>query len=146
MKIIVPACAAFILLGCTLTIPVAAQQNDNPEPAEQRPPSKGEQELAKLLEGYSAGEPVSCLRRTQRDRLRVINDTALVFRDRGTIYVNRTNAPQLIDDYDIPVFKPFGSNLCRLDQVEFISRYGNIGGPVLILDHFVPYTKSDADS
>ncbi|MDN3646636.1 hypothetical protein QWY75_10540 [Pontixanthobacter aestiaquae] len=107
---------------------------------------KGEEELAELLEGYEAAEPVNCLRHSQRHRLRLIDDTALVFRDRQTIYVNRTNAPRYIDDFDIPVFKPFGSNLCRSDQVTFTPRGGGIPGPTITMAEFIPYTKVDTES
>lgn len=108
---------------------------------------KGEAELAELLEGYTAGEPVDCLNRSQQDRLRVIDDTALVFRDRGTIYVNRTHAPRFLDDFDIPVFTKFTSQLCRSDKVEMIDRGGSgITGPVFRLTEFIPYTKVKSDS
>lgn len=107
---------------------------------------KGEAELTELLEGYTAGEPVKCLRSSQRDRLRVINDTAMVFRDGRTIYVNRTNSPRFLDEFDIPVFKLFSSSLCRLDQVEMVDRLGGISGPIVTLDHFVPYTKVETES
>ena len=107
---------------------------------------KGEAELAEILEGYVAGEPVNCLRRTQHDRLRVVDDTAFVFRDRGTIYVNRTNSPRYLNDFDIPVFKPFSGRLCRSDQVEMVDRLGGAGGPIVILKQFIPYTKVKSES
>ena len=107
---------------------------------------KGEAELAELLDGYTAGEPVKCLNGSQRDRLRVIDDTAFVFRDGRTIYVNRTNSPRFLNDFDIPVFKLFGSRLCRLDQVEMRSREGRFGGPIVTLADFVPYTKVKTES
>lgn len=108
---------------------------------------KGEAELAELLEGYAPGKPVNCLNRSQQDRLRVIDDTALVFRDRGTIYVNRTHAPRFLDDFDIPVFTKFTSQLCRSDTVEMIDRGGSgITGPIFRLTEFIPYTKVKSDS
>ncbi len=112
-------------------------------PVHAEAPSRGERELAELLDGYVAGEPVRCLNRNQRDRLRVINDTALVFRDRNTIYVNRTNAPRFLDNFDVPVFTVFTSRFCNLDRVDFISRAGGIRGPSVVLQDFVPYTKRD---
>ncbi len=102
---------------------------------------RGEKELADLIDGRVAGEPVRCLNRNERDRLTVITDTALVFRDGDTIYVNRTNAPRFIDEFDVPVFRIFTSSLCRSDQVEFVSRFGGIGGVVVVMDEFIPYTK-----
>ena len=146
MKILVPACAALLILGLGSTLPASARGEAGADKTGTSAPSKGEKELAELLEGYSPGEPVSCLHSSQRDRMQVINDTALVFRDRGTIYVNRTSNPRFIDEFDIPVFRLFGTSLCRLDQVEFQSRDGLIGGPVVSLEDFVPYTKSGAGS
>lgn len=132
--------ATLAALAATLSMPALAENADSTAEL-----SKGEQELAELLEGYEAGEPVNCLSRFQRDRLRVIDGTALVFRNGRTIYVNRTSAPQFIDDFDLPVFKPFGTNLCRLDQVEFIDRFGGFRGPVVSLNEFIPYTRTAAD-
>lgn len=71
----------------------------------------------------------------------VVDGTALVFRDGKTLYVNRTTAPRFIDDFDIPIFKPFGTSLCRLDQVEWRDRSSWIGGAVTTLGMFVPYRK-----
>lgn len=104
-------------------------------------PSAGELELAELLEGRVAGEPVRCLRLGQRDGLQVIDSTALVFRDGRTLYVNRPRNAQFLDEWDVPVFRQFTSSLCEMDQVEMRDRTSLIGGPVLILDEFVPYTK-----
>lgn len=141
MRKAVTGFAALAAFAAGLSMPALAENSDkNAEP------SKGERELAKMLEGYEAGEPVNCLNRSQRDRLRVINDTALVFRDGRTIYVNRTTAPQFIDDFDVPVFRPFGSNLCRLDRVEFVDRFGGFAGPSIGLKEFIPYTKIAEDN
>ncbi len=131
--------AIAIAAAATLPLSIAAQAGD-------KKLDRGEKELAELLEGYEAGEPVNCLNKSQRDRLRIIDGTALVFRDGRTIYVNRTNAPRYIDDFDVPVFKPFGTRLCRSDQVEWVSRGSGISRPVSFLKEFTPYTKVEDDS
>ena len=138
--------AKYLTVAAALTLPlgVAATAEEDVESTQEL--SKGEVELAEMLEGYEAGEPVKCLNRSQRDRLRMIDRTALVFRDGKTLYVNRTSSPRYIDDFDIPVFKPFGSSLCRLDQVEFIDRFGGFGGPIAFMKDFVPYTKVENES
>lgn len=104
---------------------------------------RGEAELAKLLEGRVAGEPVKCLSQHERDSLTVIDDTAFVFRDGDTLYVNRPNGARFINWSDIPVFRPFGSQYCALDQVEMRDRSSLIGGPVLTLTEFVPYRRAE---
>lgn len=138
-----------LVLGCALlATPVLAGPvlaGEAGDSADAPAMSKGERELAAMLEGYEAGEPVSCLSTNQRDRMQIVDDTALVFKDRGTIYVNRTSDPRFISDFDVPVFRVFGSNICRLDRVEFIDRYNGIGGPVVILEDFIPYTKIAKD-
>ncbi|GAA4642741.1 hypothetical protein GCM10023115_07300 [Pontixanthobacter gangjinensis] len=108
--------------------------------------TKSEAELAKILEGRVAGEPVKCLTNSQRRNLRIIDETAMVFRAGRTIYVNRTSAPRFLNDWDYPVFTVFGSSLCRMDRVEMRNRSSNFPGPVLTLGEFVPYTKIEAGS
>ena len=132
-----------IISAAIATASASANAADGDQPEEL---SRGEAELAQMLEGHVAGEPVRCLNLAQRDRLRVITDTALVFRDGDTLYVNRTNAPQFIDEFDVPVFKPFTSRFCNLDRVEFVSRAGGIVGPSVVLEDFIPYTKPDPEA
>lgn len=105
-------------------------------------PSAGERELGKILEGRVAGEPVDCLSDTESDRMQVIDDTAFVFRDGATIYVNRPRGAAMLDDSDLPVFHQLGTQLCRLDRVELRDRISGMPGPVIVLDAFVPYTKT----
>lgn len=114
---------------------------DEPAQSEAAEPTAGEIELSEMLEGRVAGEPVKCLRRSQRDSLRVVDRTALVFRDGNTLYVNRPNGARFLDNWDVPVFRQFTSSLCRLDQVELRDRTSLMPGPVLFLGDFVPYTK-----
>ena len=141
-------CVAMIAFAAIAAPPAHAhtengQTDDGDTGDAQRELSHGEQELAELLDGYVAGEPVKCLNRIQSDSVQIITDTALVFRDRQTYYVNRTNSPRFIDEFDVPVFRKFTSRLCDLDQVEFVSRTGGIGGPVVYLEYFTPYTKAE---
>ncbi len=101
--------------------------------------TRGEAELAKLLEGRTAGKPVNCLSDSQRDRMQTIDGTAFVFRDGKTIYVNRPEGARFIDEFDYPVFKIFGGRLCRRDQVRMQGWTSSIPGPVMLLGQFVPY-------
>lgn len=129
------ASAAAILSFCA-TLPASAEDE----------PSRGEQELAKILEGRVAGEPIKCLHSSQSDRMQVVPDTAFVFRDGRTIYVNRPRGAEVLDRSDLPVFRQFGSQLCRLDQVELRDRISGFPGPVIVLEDFVPYTKVAEDN
>jgi hypothetical protein len=134
MKHALPLAIAAALLAAPAT---ADESADQPSAG----PSAGEIELAELLEGREAGEPVRCLRQNERDGLQVIDSTALVFRDGRTLYVNRPRNAQFLDEWDVPVFRQFTSSLCELDQVEMRDRSSLMPGPVLVLDEFVPYTK-----
>jgi hypothetical protein len=86
------------------------------------------------------GEPQKCLRDSQRRNMEVIGRTAFVFRDGDTIYVNRPDGASFLDQFDVPIFHIFGSDLCRMDRVELRGRTSGIGGPVVILNDFIPYT------
>lgn len=104
-------------------------------------PAAGERELAEIIEGRVPGEPVDCLSDAESDRMQVIDDTAFVFRDGATIYVNRPSGAAMLDDGDLPVFHQLGTQLCRLDRVELRDRISGMPGPVIVLDEFVPYTR-----
>ncbi|ANY19234.1 hypothetical protein A6F68_00705 [Tsuneonella dongtanensis] len=105
--------------------------------------AEGEAELAKILEGRVAGEPVDCIRDGPSDSLEIVDHIALVFKRGDTIYVNRPAGAQLLDYWDLPVVYRFASRLCRLDRVELRDRHSHIPGPNLFLDQFVPYTRPD---
>lgn len=126
-------------LGAVTVSPAAAEDQAKQDM------SQGEAELAELLDGRVAGEPVRCLRQSQHRGIQIIDDTAMVFRSGSTIYVNRTNAPRFLDEFDLPVFEMFGSSLCTRDQVEMRNRLANasFAGPIILLGEFVPYTKKE---
>lgn len=129
-----------------LSAPVFAGEDEQDEAQEM---SKGEKELAKLLEGRVAGEPTRCIRTFPSNNLRVIDDTALVYGRGRTIYVNTTAHPEDLDDDDVLVIRKFGSSsqLCRLDNVTTVDRYSGFFSGVVFLEDFVPYTRvEDADS
>lgn len=101
----------------------------------------GAAELAGLLEGRIAGEPVNCISDTSTDQMRIVDGTAMVFRRGGTIYVNRPEGVELLDNWDLPVIEKRGGNsLCKFDHVALYDRGGSIPGPTLFLAEFVPYT------
>ena len=126
--------AMMILAGAALAIGSASAV------AETRA-EKGEAELAKMLEGRVAGEPVSCIPMNRSDDLRVIEHVGVVYDDGKTIYVSRAENPNSLDWTDIPVVERFGSQLCKHDVRKTIDRgNGNVSG-IVFLGDFVPYTK-----
>jgi len=102
---------------------------------------KGEARLAQLLEGRTAGEPVSCVSAVRSNRLRVIEHVGVVYDAGKTIYVSRPSDPKSLGPWDIPVIERFGSQLCKTDVIRTVDRNGGyVTGPVFLGD-FVPYTK-----
>lgn len=129
-----------------LAAPTLAQDGERAD-EEQTEQAKGEKELAKLLEGRVAGEPTSCIRTPPNDRMRVIDDTAIVYGRGKTIYVNRTSRPSDIDDRDTMVIRRFsGSQLCKTDTVTTIDRGSQMFSGVIFLSEFVPYTRVETNA
>ena len=129
-----------------LAAPTLAQDGERAD-EEQTEQTKGEKELAKLLEGRVAGEPASCIRTPPNDRVRVIDDTAIVDGGGKTIYVNRTSRPSDIDDRDTMVIRRFsGSQLCKTDTVTTIDRGSQMFSGVIFLSEFVPYTRVETNA
>lgn len=103
----------------------------------------GEERLAKLIEGRSAGEPKNCIFTPGNQSMTVIDKTAIVYKSGGKVWVNRTANPEDIDDDDILVIKRFsGSSLCRQDMITLADRSTGMFNGVLFLSDFVPYEKA----
>jgi hypothetical protein len=112
-------------------------------PLDARSRMRGEERLAKLIEGRTAGEPQSCIFTPGHSNLTVIDKTALVYKSGGKVWVNRTMHPEDIDDSDILVIKRFsGSELCRQDQITLADRSTGMFSGVIFLSDFVPYEKA----
>jgi len=123
---LIPVALAAAALGATLPAAAAADE-------------KGEAKLAKLLDGRVPGEPVRCLDRTRRDNLEVIDRTAMVFKDGDTYYVNRPSGVNFLSWSDIPVFKIWGNELCKMDIVHLRDRSTGMGGASMTMNEFIPY-------
>lgn len=103
----------------------------------------GEERLAKMLEGRSAGAPRSCIHTLPSANLTVLDKTAIVYKAGGKLWVNRTANPQDIDEDDVLVIRRFGgSSLCDSDTITLADRYTGMFSGVLFLEDFVPYEKA----
>jgi hypothetical protein len=100
---------------------------------------KGEDKLAKILDGRVAGAPVHCLGTFQRKDMQVVDKTALVFKDGDTLYVNRPSGVNFLTWSDIPVFQIFGDQLCDKDIVHLRDRSTGMAGASMSMSEFVPY-------
>ena len=129
LSLLVAACAA-------LPLATAATAGDDK--------ARGEQELARVLEDRTPGEPVRCLPLSQRRNMQVVDGTALVFRDGATIYVNRPDGARFLDVFDVPVFKLYGSSeLCARDHATLHDSSTGMPGPLLVLGEFIPYRRTN---
>ncbi len=140
-KLVRSALTASAALGLIIAPAAFAEEekdNHTEAPAEL---TKGEQRLAKLLEGRVAGEPKSCISNYPTSRMEVIDKTAYVFGRGNTIYVQRTHHPDDIDDDDLLIMRLYGSQLCRLDIVTTVDRTSRFYNGNVFMTDFVPYTK-----
>jgi hypothetical protein len=107
---------------------------------------RGEQSLARLLDGRTAGPPVNCIDPGRAYTTEIIDETAVVYRmPGGKLYVNRPRIGAPVLNHDaIILSRTFGMQLCDRDIVHMIDRGGR--GPARAmgavgLGPFVPYGK-----
>jgi hypothetical protein len=112
-------------------------------PAAAGPRLNPEQKLAKAIEGRVAGEPVRCLNLRSIRSSQIIDKTAIVYdAGGGTVYVNRPRAGrESLDQWDIMVTRPFGSQLCGTDVVHLYESGSRMQTGLVFLGEFVPYRK-----
>jgi hypothetical protein len=102
---------------------------------------KGEARLARMLEGRTPGEPVSCITAIRSNDLRVIEEVGVVYDSGDTIYVARPSDPRQLGRNDVPVFNRFGGQLCKSDVIRTVDRFEGFTSGVVFLGDFVPYRK-----
>jgi hypothetical protein len=102
---------------------------------------ENEAKLAKMLEGRTAGEAVTCVPAFKSSDIQVIESVALVYSSGDTLYVSRPTHPEDLRRDDILVIDRFGGQLCHTDVVRTINRSGGFMTGVVFLSKFVPYKK-----
>ena len=101
-----------------------------------------EQRLARAIEGRVAGEPVRCLSLHQIRSSQIIDKTAIIYDAGSTLYVNRPRAgSESLDQWDVLVTRPFGSQLCGTDVVHLYDPASRMQTGFVFLGEFVPYRK-----
>jgi hypothetical protein len=138
------ACSFTAALALVAALPTSAQTASNTGDLEANavaPQSRGEERLAKMLEGRVAGEPTSCIRALLGQRVRTIEGTAYVYGSGKTIYVQRTSNPdQISDTHTLVTNRLSGSQLCRFDITTTIDRYNGFFTGAAFFEDFVPYS------
>lgn len=103
---------------------------------------KGEERLARLLEGRTAGEPVGCITTMRSNGLKVIDEVGVVYDAGETIYVARPADPRMLRRSDVLVLDRFSpSRLCTNEPMRTVDRHGGYFTGVVFLEDFVPYKK-----
>jgi len=106
--------------------------------------AKGEARLARMLEGRTAGAPVSCIDTMRSNKMEVIDGVAVVYDAGKTIYVARPTDPRMLGRSDALVIDRFSpSRLCVQEAMKTIDRYDHFHTGVVFLRSFVPYTKAN---
>jgi len=106
---------------------------------------RGEAELAKVLNGYTAGPKVRCVNLSDISNQTVIDGTAVVFWGLGgKAWVNRPDGAEFLRDDNILITKPFGGQNCRLDIVHQRDRNTHMQGAAISFNDFTLYTKVKA--
>ena len=105
--------------------------------------AKNEAKLEKMLEGRTAGTPVSCISQMQSNHLQVIEGVALVYDAGDTIYVARPTDPSTLRRDDVIVINRFGGQFCNTDVIRTVDRSGGFFTGVVFLKEFVPYRKQN---
>jgi hypothetical protein len=102
---------------------------------------ESEAKLAHMLEGRTAGEPVSCIPLLRSNELQVMYGVALVYDSGDIIYVSRPTHPEDLRRNDVVIVDRHTSQLCNSDVIKTVDRdVGYVTG-VLFLGKFVPYRK-----
>lgn len=112
--------------------------------------TKGEAELARLLDGREQGAPVRCIRRIGAGQpMRTIDGTAYVFGQGDVLYVQRTTRPQDISRRFALSIKRLettsGVEVCKTDPAETFERALGVPRASVIFEDFIPYTRTRRD-
>ena len=109
-------------------------------------PVKGEAELAKLLDGRTAGEPERCIDPSRVLGTTIIRDVGIVYRMPGNrLLLNRPNSgADSLDEWDILLTEQWGSTLCEREVVKLIDPGSRMISGMVFLGAFVPYEKPEA--
>ena len=97
-------------------------------------------QLAKITEGRVAGAPQRCISLSQVYDAQIIDKTTVVYRIGNIYYVNKLKSgANVLDSDDILVTHTFGSQLCEMDTIHMVNRFGGGRSGFAILGPFVPY-------
>jgi len=137
MKLRIPALAlAGVAIGF---VGFSASQAENA-----RSP-KAEQKLARALQGRTAGPAINCISNFRgQARMQVVDDDTILFRDSGTVYVQRPNSScSGIEDgkYSLVTRKYGTQQICSGDINQLVDVSTGFHAGSCTFGPFVPYRK-----
>ncbi|MES2444898.1 MAG: DUF6491 family protein [Pseudomonadota bacterium] len=129
MRMRVAIAGAVALMGCTASAEVQTTRADR--------------ELAKELEGRTAGTPTDCISASNVQGPQVIDHDTLLYRESGrTIWRNELASEcRSLAPMNTIVIELHGGQICRNDQFRVLEPGTTIPGPYCRLGKFVPYRK-----
>ena len=102
-----------------------------------------QEQLDKLLTGYTAQKPVGCINQRPTNKSETIPGIGIVYTVGGVRYLNRfsPDCPQLRDDRII-ITRTFSTQLCRGDSARIVQQQTPIEYGSCIFGDFTPYRRT----
>jgi len=126
--------AAMALAGCA-SAPEAPQRS-----------SADEKELARALQGRTAGAAVRCLPYfASSTDVRVIDDWTILFKQGGTVYVQtpQGGCPGIGSHRNTMVSRIYGNGQVCSGDIQHLVDFGSgVGGGACVFGPFIPYRKA----
>lgn len=104
-----------------------------------------QKELARALQGRTAGEAVRCLPYFGSTDVQVIDDWTILFRQGGTVYVQtpQGGCPGIGSHRNTMVSRIWGNGqVCSGDIQHLVDFSSGVGGGACVFGPFVPYRKA----
>lgn len=115
-------------------------------PAKEMPSAKSAEKLARALEGRTAGQRANCVPNLHgQARMQVIDDGTILFRDGGTIYLQRPagGCPGIESRGYTLISRRAGQHqICSGDIQQLVDLETGIQGGTCVFSEFVPYRKA----
>lgn len=131
--------AAAVLALAGATVHSADQAEKKPSKRVQQ----NEARLARMIEGRTAGEPVSCIPVLKPQQFEIIEGVALVYDSGDILYVARPTDPEVLRRDDVVIVDRHTSQLCDSDVVRTVDRNNGFVTGVVFFSKFTPYRKQD---
>lgn len=112
-------------------------------PAQPQRSPKAEKKLAEALSGRVAGQAVNCVR--QNARMTVVDDSTLIFRDRGIVYLQlpRGACRGLSRGMTLARNATGASRMCSGDISSIVDTSNGYSTDACVFGEFIPYQKSE---